>query len=45
MGFVQSDDNMQTWGPYQFVGDAKSNIGDFTAAHVYRIDPDRGVSP
>jgi len=38
MGFVESDDNIATWGPFQFLGDSTSNVGPFTASHVYRLD-------
>jgi hypothetical protein len=38
IGFVQSDDNMETWGGFTLLGDAKSNLADYCASHVYRID-------
>lgn len=38
MGFVESNDKMQTWGPFQLLGDANSKIADYAASHVYRLD-------
>jgi len=38
MGFIQSDDNLQTWGPFHFLRDAGHKDAIFSASHVYRLD-------
>jgi len=45
MGFIESDDNMKTWGAFQLLRDSNSNVALFRASHVYRLEDVMTGSP